>query len=501
MSKEKKEPEEHPVTTADVGGGSGGGGGSGATVSLEDMPLWARREVAKRLSVKDLGKLAISSKSNHAFFGFHRDLLRSLEVIVEGNPNTLKALLIKNPELLFTKFDVEDPAGQQFFEVSPFQLMIFLTDDRMFKEMMAIESIRTLIHTQLEEEQEDKAKGVELYQSQYTAQIAELTGGGADIVKLRFDPLAPTNPDDPSSIPAFEAILGTREQFDIWGDGSETPPADFPLLENPDGILFYQNPVIDEVKWYYADKEKRTIQEITFNAAAVTALETEEEKAKVVAFFNQFKQSCKDMETNSSWRSSMEKHELIKKYLCPLIKPQKGIEYTSVGGVRYRDTRFPFNDYYNKARQCFRFYAARNGGAANKAWLELGNEQKKLVWRLQFLCQGNLPFYPLPENFLTDRKPNKRELKLYGGAPIFSRASGFHSGLGSDFTIYKGGHAAGWGTPAGREPPWGAGGGRASGLDLIALAGLSEDAKRNIVRLLSISPESPRPEAGGCSIQ
>ena len=430
----------------------------------DTLPDELGNEFAKYLPLNELAELA-ARKLTHRFFQPILDEAKRahplLKAVVEANPEELVRLVSANPELLFQKGQVKDPAGQRFYNVSPYQLMTFLGDARMKQEIMFLVLPMT-----------------EAMEKIRLAQYEEIESGGPDLVKMAVDPTQLT----------FDEVLHHTETYRPLGQQIQ---ATFPLLENPDGLIYYKEPGdAGAVHFYYANQDTQTVEEVKL------PLDRTPERAALDALIV----SMDRMENNSSRRSSNEEHRLIASTLRdpntnqPLTLHRKGIQYDDCEGVRYCDYRIDFNRYYNTNRQCIRLYNEEKWDEGDRAWLELGKRQRELMWRLQFLCQENLPFYPTP-NF--SDLPNRREFKFYNlntnKDELVFGAGGLTGDLGSEFTLYKGlwpSRAA----PRAQAVRWWPRGACASALDLVAVCRLVEGEKSAVNEF---KPEQDSPQNAG----
>lgn len=390
--------------------------------------------VSKYLSFKDLAKLTSGSKANQTLFSpllaDVKSVLPLLKAVVEANPAALKTLLASNPQLLFKKGEVTDPAGQRYYNVSPYQLMTFLADSQMKRQIMA------LVEPVMDE----------TMQQTRLAQYAEIDCGGADLIKMDRDPV----------LLPFEDIQRYHYQyFNRYTESTSPEGFTLPLLENPDGIIYYKDPN-GFAHLYYADQAKKSVTEVEYKVKS----EAESEAEQVA--LDEFLESFNDMEDNSSCRSSNKVHNLIAKMLChpetkqPIVLFRKGIQYDDVKGERFCDYRIDFNRYYNTNRKALRLNAANQEEEGDKAWLELGERQKERLCRLQLICQKGLFFSPLPDlrNVINLRTFDfTLDFSVYsitnasnpyphpgkdGVKPKVFVDGHFTAGLGSRFTLYKG---------------------------------------------------------------
>ncbi len=392
--------------------------------------------VARSLSVNHILNLMPVSKTTYHLFRPSLSSLLAMKAqtgVVQGNPNGLALIAEHKPEVLFEKGRVTDLRGRIFYSISAYQLTTFLCDADMKK------TIDPLIPERLNE----------IRQKQY----AELGSGGADLIKLDVDPLNAAEKD-------FNSILTFKTTYTL--PDTTQKEVTFPLLENKDAIIYYQDKE-GNVNFYYANRETKTIKKLSVCAY------TEED----IQAFEAFTLSFADMENNSSRRSSNTEHQLIETMLqCKLHRD--GIEYEQ-DGIRYRDSRTSFR-LINAYRTCFRLYeeATVNGqwDKANNYWCTVvGEAQGEEVWLLQRLCEEGRPFLPLPANF----DNFKRGVRIYNSATHSEEDLLLDGKLvvdfGLSFALYKGA-----GRPSGRS---GAGLGRFA--DLIATCCLVESAKANVI--------------------
>ena len=135
-----------------------------------------------------------------------------LTSVVQANPVQLIEQVRVNPGLLFKKGQKTDFAEQTFYNISAFQLMLFLCDADMLNQFKKI-----------------MPSIPKVYDDVMKKQRAEIDSGGADLVKMDRDP---------TTLP-FEEVTRFTTSYNING----VPTAvTFPLLENPDGIIYYQEP-------------------------------------------------------------------------------------------------------------------------------------------------------------------------------------------------------------------------------------------------------------------
>ncbi|HEE0199477.1 TPA: lpg1692 family Dot/Icm T4SS effector, partial [Legionella pneumophila] len=374
-------------------------------------------------SVTDVLNLIYSSITTHNLFKPHLEPLKAKACVVQGDLATLILIAQRNPAALFQKGNITDPRERTFYNVSAWQLILFLCDVDMKNQLMPFIP--------------------EQFKAIAQKQTNELGSGGADLIKLSRDPQAVAFED-------FDGLTQFKQTLPLI-DGTRKEVT-FPLLENVDGIVYFQDKN-KEVHFYYANRESKTITSL------VPDLKSEEDKQ----LFAAFKASFDAMENNSSRRSSDTEHQLIAKLFN--AKPQRqGIQYEHQG-IRYQDSRTSFS-LINAYRTSIRLYDEVQNYQYEKAdtyWREVvGKAQGEEMWLLERICEEGRPFHPLPADFKEFKRgftfynwiTNKVESAFAGGKLAV--------GLGSDFALYKGrlGGGRGW-AAAGWD------GGR--GWDLIAV--------------------------------
>ncbi|MCX7116048.1 MAG: hypothetical protein NTW08_09105 [Gammaproteobacteria bacterium] len=408
---------------------------SGGT--LEPLSLEVMGVVADYLPAKDEGRLSASSTRHHGLFARTANVRHLLTCVVQADLDGLKVLVAKNPGSIFEKArHITTPAGDTYHKLSTFQAMTFICDADMKRQIMG------MVMPYMTEEMG------RIRQIQY----AEIDSGGADLVKLDRDP---------TTLPFSE--------IKSWIDRTTLPetPLSIPLLENKDGLIFYDDGL------YYANQA----------LLQVTQLNVDEEALA------QLKPLFTHMIDNSARRSSDKDHQLIEKLLKhpetnkPLTLSRKGIRYVHED-VSYHDHRIEF-----RLPTVYRRYfplitqgsADHNWDPVEQFWLnEINGAQKEVLWLLQRFCEPNRPFYPPPD---FNASPFVRGFEIHNWSSwqfelVFSggRFSGdFESSLVS---IYKA-------TGARRAGARGAAGPEFSGvrLDFAASLRLIEDGKANVVEL------------------
>ena len=418
----------------------------GLFLSIEEM------QTAELELSKPTGKLRFFQSTINEF--------SVLNDVITGNLESLIDAVRGNPELLFILSDsITDPAGQIFYKVCPYQMMLFLCDDDMLNQVMRVVSPLP----------EQLGKQMKLIQ-------AGLHQGGADLIKLDRDP----------QVLNFEDILRFRTSYTMF-DGT-IKEVTFPLLENPDGVLYYKDEH-NQDHWYRANQATRTIEPIEL--APRLTLQQQEAYINLVTSMNA-------MEPMSARRSSNDEHQFIvnnmrylddvkTKAMTPVTLVRQGITYIQ-DGTRYRDTRHDFNRHTNAYRKCIRLYEQSLWADGDRVWQrELGHAQKEVMWLLQRYCEENRPFFPLSVHYKTE--PFRRGFKFVNWGDGSGRIGDIYSantdlfrvGFGSNFGLYKG--ADPFAVGGGRRV-WGGGCWRCA-VDLVAVTRLVEDAKTNVVELLN----------------
>jgi hypothetical protein len=396
--------------------------------------------IASHLSVKDVLNLMNASIMTHNLFRSNLTLYlasKARSCVVLGDVDGLAVIAKHKPAVLFNKGQVTDLRERIFYNVSAYQLIQFLCD----KDMK--DKIKRLVPANLTAIRQ--------------AQEEEMDGGGYDLIKLDDDPLKITEPD-------FKRITEFKTTYILYNN--EELAVTFSLLENPDGIIYYQD-AKQVAHFYYANRITKEINKLNVCLSS-------EEDAQAWAVFED---SFVNMENNSGRRSSDSEHRLITKILqCQLQR--KGLQYEQ-NGIRYCDSHSPFK-LINAYRTCIRLCEeAENNGRWDKAhayWSKVvGKTQGEEMWLLQRICEKERPFYPLPTNFdkferdvnvvFYNVRSKKDESAVVDGKLVI--------GLGSGFGLYKGGSCVGQVNYIGERG--------VCLCDLVAISWLVKDAKVNIV--------------------
>lgn len=398
--------------------------------------------LADYLPVKEVGRLVQVSTCFNQFFQTNFIKRTTPTHVVEGNVVSLKNIIPRDPSQLFVIHpEIIAPRGQRYFNLSLFQLMIFLCDDDMKTQIMDLDNV-------VEYLKDEKKKAIR------EQQYAEIDCGGADLIKLDQDPHKIIKEK------GFKGLTHYKATFTFY----DNTQVIFPLLENPDGIVCYQDEN-GEKYFYYINQVTETIEPLD------KCIIFEEDKEE----FEQFKASFDAMEKNSSSRSSIKQHKLIEKVFKHSLV-QKGIFYED-NGILYRDYRTPFS-LVNVLRKCVRLYREGNLTEGDACWCEVGRSQGEEIWLLQKICEKNRPFYHLDKKhkgfnrgcMVETYNANKGKYEMVS---IFEKGVIKISGV----TLYKV-----W--PAARASHLHPGKGidaMAAISDLVAICWLIENAKANVI--------------------
>jgi hypothetical protein len=403
------------------------------------------------MPLKRMAELSRQSKNYYTLFQPALNAAKAayplLLNVVKANLDGLKNQVRANPELFFKKGQITDLDGQTFYNVSPYQLITFLCDDDMKRQIMPLIPRTFRVKR--------GALDVEIPTAPLRKQqYAEIDSGGADLVKMDRDP----------TTLQFEEVTRFITRYRMYGRPTAVT---FPLLENPDGIIYYREPQLKLVHLYYVNQKTQTIKLLRPKTNSI------EEQRALIKFYASFVA----MENNSSRRSSNAEHELIAHTMQHQLS-RKGIQYVHKG-IHYCDSRMEFR-LINAYRKNIRLYQKRDVGDGDDMWCRgVGEAQRQVLWVLQRLCESGRPFYPIPD---FNEPPFRRGFTICnyhtGAHESVCSAGGLVRGLGSDFAIYKRGGSprAGlswwWGLPEERVP---------RPFDLVAVNRLIEDAKASVV--------------------
>ncbi len=406
-------------------------------------------------SVSDILNLMSSSITTHNLFKPGLIKLKIMQLaqkardcVILGDPDGLTLIVKRKAEALFEKGQATDLRSRIYPDISAYQLILFYCD----KDMK--DKIKQFIPRHLDEQRK--------------AQEKEMGKGGNDLIKLDRDPLLLAEKD-------FKGITAFETTYTL-SNGTQQAVT-FPLMENEDGMICYQD-TKNVIHFYYANQKTKELKALN------ESITSEDDKAD----FDKFKTSFNDMENNSGRRSSHEEHQLIAKILGCTLQRQ-GIEYEH-HGKRHLDSVSPFN-LINAYRTCIRLYdeALRNNlrndlwDKLYASWCTVGKCQGEEMWILQRICEEK-PFYPLPTNF-NDFKRGVAFYNFLSSKDEFAVADcgKLVSGLGLDFGLYKGEAFRPPGKCGHRFAYACASPGDGVSLGLVAVLRLVKDAKANIIEL------------------
>ena len=393
-------------------------------------------------------------------------------LVLTGRPEHLIRMLEKDPMMFFKKHEqITDAAGQIFYNVSPADLISFVCDDDMLRQVNDFaqhlpEAVRAKFFVSWEKHHASRGRG------------------GADLVKYTGE-----------RPPQYANICGVTNTFGVLGDTLTTQR---PLLKNPDGIICWQAPD-NQLHWYYANQDTQTLEPIDMPEALLEAHLTE---------YNAFAARMNDMEPMTARRSSNQEHALIealmqhKKSHKLISLVREGIHYRQ-DGMDYIDTHYDFNRLSNAYLKCIRLYNDNNYDEGDRVWrAELGHVQREVMWLVQRYCERNRSFWPLAANY--KETPFVRapvEIYNYNTGNmmrIFDAKTGkFLAGFGLDnfdsgFAIYKGPGAGARGL---RVLPGRLVTGMLASIDLVAAARLGIDATQNLDNFRSVISVTRSPGA------
>lgn len=313
--------------------------------------------IAYYLSIKELARVSLVSKYHKTIFHRSLQVEKALTCVVEHNVNLLKELINEDCSLLFRKqlrFKFKEKIHYNF---SVYQLILFLRNSQMKAEVMSLGTVISALKKDLK------------LQRLHQDQTAEMGCGGSDIIKLNQNPETLINEQGFAALTKYTTVY-TRP------DGTQSEVT-FPLLENPDGIICYQD-ADEKMHFYYANKETEKLQLLD-----VCIKSDEDEQA-----FAQFTTSFNDMEDNSARRLNEKEYQLIANvfYLSKHVKcflVHKGLWYEQ-HDMLYRDTCTSF-DLVKNYRQSIRLFgAAIDEETLNKAdefWCnKVKNAQNEVTW-------------------------------------------------------------------------------------------------------------------------
>ena len=337
-----------------------------------------------------------------------------LILIMAGDPDNVCTVLKKDPDLFFKKGQVTNNDGLTFFNISPYQLLLFLCDADMLGQITEWLLI------------DKNASNILLEQDN------EMNGGGADLVKIDRDP----------TTLSFDEISMFTDPSEVDRSG-KTIEVIYPLLVNKDGIICYRD------NFYYVnrDMQKQTI--------AVKLLHPFAENTQEELGLKALKTSLNDMENNSSRRSSNEEHALIKS-TTGLDLEREGIHYEK-NGIHYRDTQNNFTLIHTYRTYIRLSKEMASDKEIDEFWIhKIGIAQRHSpMWLLQRLCEDR-SFMPLPNfidtPFVRDNQfwnvVTHRDESIIPTTPDI--------GLGFDYALFKAGARRPSAIGGAAGGPWGA---------------------------------------------
>lgn len=368
------------------------------------------QQLNQYLSLKEFAVFSTASRSSYSLFRKVLDNTTALNAVVQGRPDELAIIVRNNPDSLFDCGNVTDPAGQIYYDVSPYQLMTFLCDSLMKRQIM--DEIQPLMTEKLKIRRKNQYKLIDV--------------GGADLIKTNKKPSFFADENEFSV-----TQKNMRQQF------SHTNNADrysvsvkyFYELENPDGIIYYKT-LTGTVELYYVNRITQQLELIDLQYISAKAQEN------IFAMFS-------NMEMNSSRRSSDKEHSDIFNTLnYKLIR--KGIQYER-NGVKYRDSRIEFEliDAYQKHIKL----ASTTGTPGNQqqnAWKAVGQAQRKVIWLLQRFYEPTLTLNYEPSiDFMNPFSDQERALvnlinpNRIIPSDILLPNNHLNDGLGKTFALWK----------------------------------------------------------------
>lgn len=285
------------------------------------------------LNHSELAELSLTHKAANSTLKNQLNIRKVMLWCIRGEVKPLIAFVSQHPEYLFIKGDIEDHYTEQaYYQVSTFQLILFLGDWDLLKEITPFLKGQYLSHAHL--------------------QSLELLQGGADLVKLSFDPL---------TCPFSQ--LTVLQEHDLM----------LPLLENPDGILFFED------RLYYANQTQQSIQPLA---------------ATEDSGYQELLSSIKQMHPNSSCRSSDSQHQWLFTHYQIRLQRQ-GLRFKKNGQL-YQDIKPSYQLIHQYRHHLHLLTAQANSEELTQNWiLGVGQAQRVLpVHLMQRLC-ANDKFSPL----------------------------------------------------------------------------------------------------------
>ncbi len=333
--------------------------GSNLSAPIADSDSLEARSSARR---KTLGTNNIRPSLTTFFVPLQK---KANYLVLTGRPEHLIHILKKNPAIFFTKYkQSHDAAEQKFFNVSPADLISFICDADMKKQVDYFA-------------QHLPAKERYTFQEQQQEHLASRGRGGADLIMV-----SGTHP------PLYSNVCNTTNTFYLL-DGS--PTIQRSLLKNPDGVVCWKDPD-NLLHWYYANLNTQTLSQIDIS---------HERQAAHQAEYSAFVSRMTNMEPDTARRSSNQEHELIATIMLhhrsqmPVHLHREGIHYQQ-DGIDYIDTHYDFNRIVNAYLKCIRLYATE---MYSLACAELSLVQHEVMWLIQRYCEIDQSFSPLADDY------------------------------------------------------------------------------------------------------
>lgn len=314
-------------------------------------------------------------------------------LVLTGRPEYLIRMLEKNPFDLFEQYPHSiDAAGQEFFNVSPADLISFICDEDM---QYKVHAFAQSLPTTIKEE----------FFAKWHAHF-ELRGrGGADLVMVTG-----------AQLPQYDEVLRRNNSYHqrAW-------PVEFEqsLLENPDGIICWKAPD-EQLHWFYANRCAGTINPVVISCAPAQQEE-----------YEAFKSIISNMEPFSARRSSNQEHALIKAIMTlagsgqPISPVREGIKYRQ-DGIDYVDTHYDFNRLINAYHKCMRLKSVEETYKSHIAFRnDVGHAQSEVMWLIQRFCEKNRNFHEFDDTYKNTPFIRSTEFKHLGAIrPIFDVKTG-----------------------------------------------------------------------------
>ncbi|MDP3560895.1 MAG: hypothetical protein Q8R83_01795 [Legionellaceae bacterium] len=290
MYQENIEPKDSELLSSDTP--------SAAPVSTPDTALVTLR---KRSHAGE-GPTTIKRLYSPGLFSSALGLKELLQAILWSNVKVVLNLVQKNPDLLYEKRTTTKQKHllsdeYTYYFVSPLQLIVFLGDWDLLDQITPF----------IASEQAGKS----------LLQLAELENSGSDLIKIDRDPTQLTFDD----LTQFVLKTHSGEPLTELSCTGTMQPIVYPLLENKDGIILFQD------QWYYVrlDFMRMKVDQVVL-ISSVSCFNDEK--------FITFKKSFDQMPMNSGRRSSNAEHALIYQLLGYQLE-RNGVEY-EWKNVRYR---------------------------------------------------------------------------------------------------------------------------------------------------------------------